>query len=163
MATKNHNFRFNTEKAEEQRAWDLLHSKEVEQGFKSQNEFVIMAINDYYDRHLQKRDDPYLETREKEEAFVDRIVRMTQEKIFANMPALAGMYLMSQQQNFSVPVMNGTNSMVVGTTQVRAGNGTNTIPQAKTTEVSEKVDEPQEEPLVAEELPDNDFLDTDAW
>ena len=68
MATKNHNFRFNTEKAEEQRAWDLLHSKEVEQGFKSQNEFVIMAINDYYDRHLQKRDDPYLETREKEEA-----------------------------------------------------------------------------------------------
>ena len=51
MATKNHNFRFNTEKEEEQRAWDLLHSREVEQGFKSQNEFVIMAINDYYCCH----------------------------------------------------------------------------------------------------------------
>lgn len=163
MATKNHNFRFNTEKEEEQRAWDLLHSKEVEQGFKSQNEFVIMAINDYYDRHLKKKDDPYLETREKEQEFTNRIIEAVQGSVFANLPALAGMYLMSQQQNLSIPVMNGTNSMVVGTTQVRAGNGTNTIPQAKTTEVSEKVDEPKEEPLAAEELPDNDFLDADAW
>ena len=163
MATKNHNFRFNTEKEEEQRAWDLLHSKEVEQGFKSQNEFVIMAINDYYDRHLKKKDDPYLETREKEQEFTNRIIEAVQGSVFANLPALAGMYLMSQQQNLSLPVMNGTNSMVIGTTQVKAGNGTNTIPQAETTEVSEKVDEPKEEPLAAEELPDNDFLDADAW
>ena len=135
------------EKEVEQRAWDLLHSKEVEQGFKSQNEFVIMAINDYYDRHLKKKDDPYLETREKEQEFTNRIIEAVQGSVFANLPALAGMYLMSQQQNLSLPVINGTN----------------TIPQAKTTEVSEKVNEPQEEPLAAEELPDNDFLDTDAW
>ena len=147
MATKNHNFRFNTEKKEELRAWDLLHSKEVEQGFKSQNEFVIMAINDYYDRHLKKKDDPYLETREKEQEFTNRIIEVVQGSVFTNLPTLAGMYLMSQQQNLSLPVMNGTN----------------TIPQAKTTEVSEKVNEPQEELLAAEELPDNDFLDTDAW
>jgi hypothetical protein len=163
MATKNHNFRFNTEKEEEQRAWDLLHSREVEQGFKSQNEFVIMAINDYYDRHLETSNDPYLETREKEEAFADRIVQMVQEKMFVNMPALAGMYLMSQQQNFSVPVMNGIDSMMGRAAPVTVGTGANIIPQAKTTEVLEKVTLPHEEPLTAEELPDNDFLDTDAW
>lgn len=36
-------------------AWSLLHSDEVEKEFKSQNEFVICAINDYYERHLQKK------------------------------------------------------------------------------------------------------------
>ena len=49
-------------------------SDEVEKEFKSQNEFVICAINDYYERHLRKKRDPYLETREKEDAFVERIV-----------------------------------------------------------------------------------------
>lgn len=161
MATKNHNFRFNTEKAEEQRAWDLLHSKEVEQGFKSQNEFVIMAINDYYDRHLQKRDDPYLESREKEDAFADRIVQMAQEKMFANMPALVGMYFMGQQ-NFSLPVMNGEISPVGATANVPDNGSTETV-EKPIVKSGETVKELDAEPLAADELPDNDFLDTDAW
>ena len=97
MATKNHNFRFNVEKEEEKRAWDLLHSKEVEQGFKSQNEFVMKAINDYYDRHLKKKDDPYLETREKEQEFTNRIIEAVQGSVFANLPALVGMYFMAKR------------------------------------------------------------------
>ena len=161
MATKNHNFRFNTEKAEEQRAWDLLHSKEVEQGFKSQNEFVIMAINDYYDRHLQKRDDPYLETREKEEAFADRIVQMAQDKMFANMPALVGMYLM-RQQNFSLPVMDGVISSAGSTANVPDNGSTETV-EKPIVKSGETVKELDTEPLAADELPDNNFLDTDAW
>ncbi|WP_373112606.1 hypothetical protein [Dorea formicigenerans] len=55
MAVKNHNFRFNMEKDNEVRAWEILHSKEVKEDFRSQNEFVIAAINDYYDRHLDKK------------------------------------------------------------------------------------------------------------
>ena len=70
MAVKNHNFRFNMEKDNEVRAWEILHSKEVKEDFRSQNEFVIAAINDYYDRHLDKKQDSYLESREKEEAFI---------------------------------------------------------------------------------------------
>ena len=96
-------------------AWSLLHSDEVKNGFKSQNEFIICAINDYYERYVQKKDDPYLETREKEDAFVERIVSQVTEKILTNLPTLAGMYMMQQQamltaglQNAGMPVMNFT-------------------------------------------------------
>lgn len=47
MAVKNHNFRFNEEKEAERKAWKILHSEEVKENFRSQNEFVIAAINDY--------------------------------------------------------------------------------------------------------------------
>ena len=77
-------------------AWSLLHSDEVENGFKSQNEFIICAINDYYERYVQKKADPYLETREKEDAFAERMVQMVEQKVLANLPALAGMYQMQQ-------------------------------------------------------------------
>lgn len=99
MAEKswNKNVRFNRNSESAMQAWSLLHSDEVEKEFKSQNEFVICAINDYYERHLRKKRDPYLETREKEDAFVERIVSQVAEKTFANLPALAGMYLMQQQ------------------------------------------------------------------
>lgn len=161
MATKNHNFRFNVEKEEEKRAWDLLHSKEVEQGFKSQNEFVMKAINDYYDRHLKKKDDPYLETREKEQEFTNRTIEAVQGSVFANLPALVGMYFMGQQ-NFSLPVMNGVISPAVATANL-SNNGSTEVAGKPIGNVGETIKESGEELLEAEELPDNDFLDTDAW
>ena len=99
MAEKswNKNVRFNRNSESAMQAWSLLHSDEVEKEFKSQNEFVICAINDYYERHLRKKRDPYLETREKEDAFVERIVAQAAEKTLANLPTLAGMYLIQQQ------------------------------------------------------------------
>lgn len=113
--TWNKNVRFNTNRESAMQAWSLLHSDEVKNGFKSQNEFIICAINDYYERYVQKKDDPYLETREKENAFVERIVSQVTEKILTNLPTLAGMYMMQQQamltaglQNAGMPVMNFT-------------------------------------------------------
>lgn len=113
--TWNKNVRFNTNSESAMQAWSLLHSDEVKNGFKSQNEFIICAINDYYERYVQKKDDPYLETREKENAFVERIVSQVTEKILTNLPTLAGMYMMQQQamltaglQNAGMPVMNFT-------------------------------------------------------
>ena len=81
MAVKNHNFRFNGEKEAERQAWEILHSKEVKEDFRSQNEFVIAAINDYYARHLATKQDPYLESREKEDAFVKGIVEAVEKKV----------------------------------------------------------------------------------
>lgn len=113
--TWNKNVRFNTNSESAMQAWSLLHSDEVKNGFKSQNEFIICAINDYYERYVQKKDDPYLETREKEDAFVERIVSQVTEKILTNLPTLAEMYMMQQQamltaglQNAGMPVMNFT-------------------------------------------------------
>lgn len=107
MAVKNHNFRFNMEKDNEVRAWEILHSKEVKEDFRSQNEFVIAAINDYYDRHLDKKQDPYLESREKEEAFTQNIVNAVEQKVLDNLPGLAVMYMMQQQSLLSVRGMQG--------------------------------------------------------
>ena len=95
MAEKswNKNVRFNRNSESAMQAWSLLHSEEVEKEFKSQNEFVICAINDYYERHLRKKRDPYLETREKEDAFANRIVGKVERKVLSNLPALLGLYV----------------------------------------------------------------------
>lgn len=107
MAVKNHNFRFNEEKEAERQAWGILHSKEVKEDFRSQNEFVIAAINDYYARHLATKQDPYLESREKEDAFVKGIVEAVEKKVLDNLPGLAGMYMMQQQSLLSVMSLQG--------------------------------------------------------
>lgn len=104
MAVKNHNFRFNTDKDKEVRAWEILHSKEVKEDFRSQNEFVVAAINDFYDRHLDKKQDPYLESREKEEAFTQNIVNAVEQKVLDNLPGLAAMYMMQQQVQTQMPM-----------------------------------------------------------
>ena len=96
MERRNHNIRFNMQNEEAKKAWENLHSKEVEEDFKSLNAFVIIAINDYYERHSKIKTDSYFETREKEDAFAERMVQMVEQKVLANLPALAGMYQMQQ-------------------------------------------------------------------
>lgn len=89
---RNRNVRFYEEKEADRRAWEILHSEAV-RAFPSQNDFIIQAINDFYDRHLAISDDPYLETREKEDAFADRIV---EKKVLGNLSQLIGIYLLQQ-------------------------------------------------------------------
>ncbi len=135
MATRNHNFRFNLNRDEEKRAWDILHSECVEQDFKSQNRFVVKAINDYYERHLQEKADPYLSSQEKEEAFIERIIEAVNSRLFLNLPQLIGQYIL----------MSGLSGINAGASQVSA----NTIQES----VSVKSDVPEE----------NELLDFDAF
>lgn len=93
---RNRNVRFYEEKEADRRAWEILHSEAV-RAFPSQNDFIIQAINDFYDRHLAISDDPYLETREKEDAFADRIVEKVEQKVLGNLSQLIGIYLLQQQ------------------------------------------------------------------
>lgn len=92
----NRNVRFYEEKEADSRAWEILHSEAV-RTFSSQNEFIILAVNDFYDRHLAISDDPYLETREKEDAFADRIVEKVEQRVLGNLSQLIGIYLLQQQ------------------------------------------------------------------
>ena len=135
MATRNHNFRFNLDRDEERRAWEILHLDCVENDFKSQNRFVVKAINDYYERHLQEKADPYLSSQEKEEAFIERIIEAVNSRLFINLPQLVGQYIL----------MSGLSGINVGTSQVSA----NTIQES----VSVKSDVPEE----------NELLDFDAF
>lgn len=164
--TWNKNVRFNTNSESAMQAWSLLHSDEVENGFKSQNEFIICAINDYYERYVQKKADPYLETKEKEDAFVERIVSQVTEKILTNLPTLAGMYMMQQQailtaglQNAGMPVMNftadATNANMTGAGVQNNGGCSreNGVEQGQNAGIS------RQETLADDEPEDNEFLD----
>lgn len=84
---RNRNVRFYEEKEADRRAWEILHSEAV-RAFPSQNNFIIQAINDFYDRHLA--------TREKEDAFADRIVERVEQKVLGNLSQLIGIYLLQQ-------------------------------------------------------------------
>ena len=179
MKNKNHNIRFNMEKEDECRAWELLHSPKVRQMFKSQNRFVIETVNDYYDRCVEMRNDPYLETREKEDAFAERIVEAVEKKVMSNLPALFGMYMV-QMQPFSLSVPMGAypaaqGGMVYGQA---SANGTNNGNAVMGGAVSPIVSNPadmeaamqnagdvQEEAVSenATEPPDNDLIDFDAF
>ena len=157
MAEKswNKNVRFNRNSESAMQAWSLLHSDEVEKEFKSQNEFVICAINNYYERHLRKKRDPYLETREKEDAFVERIVAQAAEKTLANLPTLAGMYLIQQQAVLTAGFQStvaGANAGMPVMPSPANGNGNGRIKQGHTAEaVLEESAEKEPE--------DNEFLD----
>ena len=104
---RNHNIRFSMTDEGGMQAWERLHSEEVEQNFKSQNAVVVAAINDYDERHLAKKNDPYLESREKEDAFADRLVQAVEQKLLSNLPALAAMYQMQQQALFQAGLQAG--------------------------------------------------------
>lgn len=100
---RNTNIRFYEEEEEDKRAWEILHALDKKQ-FKSQSKFVVLAILDYYEKCMKQEQDPYFETREKEDAFSDRIVKSVEEKVLSNLPALIGSYVMCMQQ---IPFQNG--------------------------------------------------------
>ncbi len=138
---RNHNIRFSMGDDAAVQAWERLHSAEVEKDFKSKNAFVVAAINDYYERHLAEQNDPYLESREKEDAFADRIVEAVEKKVLANIPALIGNVVMASGMNLTVGAFEMTST------------GTQGI------EVPSENEKAAEENLLAEEPDENDLLD----
>ena len=59
--------------------------------FKSYSNVISIALVDYFDRYYRSQDDPYLETREREERFVDQIVASVESAMEKPLPVfLAG-------------------------------------------------------------------------
>ena len=67
------NIRFNLEKEADQSAWKYLQQRDKRQ-YRSYSKAVIAAVNDYFERRGRLDADPYLETREKEDAFLLRVL-----------------------------------------------------------------------------------------
>ena len=174
MKNKNHNIRFSMEKEDECRAWELLHSPQVRQMFKSQNRFVIEAVNAYYDRCVAIGNDPYLETREKEDAFAERIVEAVEKKVLSNLPVLFGMY-MAQMQAFPLSVPMGAypaaqGGMMYGQALANGTNSGNTVMNGASSPIASNLADTgaalQGKEATAEsviEPPDNDLIDFDAF
>ena len=67
------NLRFNLGKESQRKAWQYLRTMD-KSVFKSYSQAVATAVVDYFDRYYQTQDGPYLETRAREEQFVQQIV-----------------------------------------------------------------------------------------
>ena len=67
------NIRFNLNKKADRTAWEHLQQRDKQQ-FRSYSRAVIADVNEYFDRRGRLDADPYLETREKEDAFLLRVL-----------------------------------------------------------------------------------------
>lgn len=82
--------RFNLGKESQRKAWQYLQTMD-KSVFKSYSQAVATAVVDYFDRYYQTQDDPYLETRAREEQFVQQIVDAVRDALRETMPVfLAG-------------------------------------------------------------------------
>lgn len=100
------NLRFNLEKDTQMRAWQYLQTMD-KQHFKSYSNVIALALVEYFDRYYRSQDDPYLETREREERFVNQIVSSVESAMEKTLPVfLAGcMAGMSQVPHTMAPVV----------------------------------------------------------
>ena len=69
----NTNIRLNLENEDDRRTWKYLQRMDRTR-FKSYSRAVVAALNDFFDRQERLANDPYLETREKEDAFLKRVL-----------------------------------------------------------------------------------------
>ena len=65
--------RFDFADEDERRAYDHLQNRDKAE-FGSYTKLVSRAVNEFFERRSKLRDDPYFETREKEDAFIARVL-----------------------------------------------------------------------------------------
>ncbi|MBP3856546.1 MAG: adenylate cyclase [Ruminiclostridium sp.] len=100
--------RLNLDKPEHKQAWEYLQALGGTE-FKSYTSAIVAAVNDYFGRYFRRKDDPYLETREREEKFVAEIVAAVErsaEKALPSFLAACIAEILNSSGNFSVPAQN---------------------------------------------------------
>ena len=79
----NTTLRINLSDPEGLKAWTYLVNRDKSR-FRSYSDAIIAAINGYFDREQRLADDPYLETREKEDAFLQKVLETIERGAQAN-------------------------------------------------------------------------------
>ena len=100
--------RLNLDKPDHKQAWDYLQALDNTE-FKSYTSAIVTAVNDYFGRYFRSKDDPYLETREREEKFVEEIVAAVErsaEKALPSFLAACIAEILNSNRNFSVPAQH---------------------------------------------------------
>ncbi|MGI5899248.1 MAG: adenylate cyclase [Christensenellales bacterium] len=90
---KNTNIRLNLEREDDRRAWAYLQKLDKKQ-YKSYSRAVVLAINDYFSRQERVLHDPYLETREKEDAFLQNVLDTIRQELHTSAPVYGLMQLL---------------------------------------------------------------------
>ena len=97
----NTNIRLNLSRPEDLRAWEYLQSLDRKK-YKSYSRAVVAAVNDYFVRQERLAADPYLETREKEDAFLGKVLDTIREGMQSSGGfTLAGLASLLQAQGTS--------------------------------------------------------------
>ena len=65
--------RFDLADEDERRAYEFLQNRDKVE-FGSYTKLVSRAVNEFFERRARLKDDPYFETREKEDAFIARVL-----------------------------------------------------------------------------------------
>ena len=81
----NTNIRLNLCDEQDRQAWEYLQTMD-RQKYKSYTRAVVVALNDYFSREYRNEADPYLETREKEDAFLERVETAIRDGVKESVP-----------------------------------------------------------------------------
>ena len=94
--------RLDLEKTADRRAWEYLQSRDREK-YKSYSKTVVIAVNEYFERQERLQNDPYLETREKEDAFLRAVTDDTIHSTLSGYAAIGGLLQLLQQSAPQAP------------------------------------------------------------
>ena len=100
--TINTNIRLNLNKPEDRQAWEYLQSMDRKK-YKSYSRAVVAAINDHFSREERCASDPFLESREKEDAFLQKILDTIREGLQSSDTGLAGLTALLRANQISSP------------------------------------------------------------
>ena len=91
--------RFNLDKPLHKKAFEHLRSMD-RSAFKSYTRAVALAVTEYFEHYLKKRDDPYFETREREERFIEQIVTAVGSAVEKALPGFMAAYITNLAQPY---------------------------------------------------------------
>jgi hypothetical protein len=92
--------RFDLDDEDERRAYDYLQNRDKVE-FGSYTKLVSRAVNGFFERRARLEADPYLETREKEDAFIARVLDAVQHSA----PSLPASQEVKAENNENVEAM----------------------------------------------------------
>ena len=95
----NTNIRLNLCDEQDRQAWEYLQTMDRKK-YKSYTRAVVAALNDYFSREYRNEADPYLETREKEDDFLERVEIAIQEGVKESVPMALVKNLVEMLQPF---------------------------------------------------------------
>ena len=78
--------RLNLDHPEDRKAWEYLQGIDKRK-YRSYSKAIIASIIDHFDREQRLKDDPYLETRKKEDEFLQRIEAAVRRGLQAYAPS----------------------------------------------------------------------------
>ena len=87
--------RLNLENANDRRAWEYLRNMDRTR-YKSYSSAIVTAINDHFSRQERLSNDPFLETREQQEAFLSEIKDTIREGLQTSGVGLSGLAALLQ-------------------------------------------------------------------